>query len=69
MAESDDECLHEIDVVMGLPDQSTELYLFQYPLRPSNRPYGDGGNNLIKVMKSEAKVGDSAAKHGAHPDA
>ena len=41
----------EFDVILNnlLTDKDQEeLYLFQYPLRPSNRPYGDHGD-LSKV--------------------
>ena len=45
--ESEDELLHECDVYLNRmydpPDFVGDMYVLQYPLRPSYRPYGDQG--------------------------
>ena len=43
---SDDEVFFELDVVLNPQTGPGELNLFQYPLRPADRPYSDGGNTL-----------------------
>ena len=46
--------------------QNQELHLFQFPLRPANRPYGDQGE-LVKVecleRRDDQNVSGEAAKN------
>ena len=51
--EDDDECLFELDVyVNGNNKAEEDLFVFQYPLRKKDRPYGDAGNQLLKIERS-----------------
>ena len=51
--ESDDECLFELDVYINGDKQIEEdLFVFQYPMRKKDRPYGDAGNQLLKIERS-----------------
>jgi len=47
--EGEDECVQEFDVFIG---QCENLQLFQYPLRPAARGYGDQGK-LVKAQSKE----------------
>ena len=49
----EDECFLELDVYVK--NTGDNLHLFQYPLRPSDRPYGDGNNHLKDVSVKREK--------------
>ena len=52
-SDTEDECLMELDVYVDNDSQKiNDLFLFQYLLRHKDRPYGDGGNNMVKVERS-----------------
>eukprot|EP01071_Lankesteria_metandrocarpae_P005156 Lankesteria_metandrocarpae@DN3886_c0_g1_i1.p1 len=41
--DDDDEVVEEMDVYLNRLEEGTSVYVLQYPLRPSYRPYGDQG--------------------------
>ena len=52
-SDSEDVCLMELDVYVDNDSQKIDdLFLFQYLLRHKDRPYGDGGNQMVKVERS-----------------
>lgn len=45
----DDECTMELPVYINCSQESSDqLHMFQYPLRPNDRPYGDQGD-LVRI--------------------
>ena len=52
---SDDEVFFELDLFINPQANCSGLHLFQYPLRPADRPYTDGGNTLLGVSIHQPK--------------
>jgi len=47
----------ELDVYIDNDTKKNDdLFLFQYLLRHKDRPYGDGGNQMVKVERSVPSV-------------
>jgi hypothetical protein len=61
-SDSDDSCFFELDVFINPAENTKGLHLFQYPLRPKDRPYSDGGNNFSSATICVHKQ-DTAPKH------
>ena len=54
--DDDDEVVGEMPVFLS-QDLASNLYLLQYPLRPSNRPYTDVGKlSSVKVKPMQKKL-------------